>query len=473
MNNFFKMSLVAAAIAVTGTATAGTFTGVKNAAGTVVSNENVLIYSTEGVTKGVAASQVGPVVSYKLGAAYIVGDELTLTLGTYDGTKSVFPATIMVDTGEFNLISKTATNVVYRVVAGKANVGSVFTLPQTKVTTADLTDASKSGLVYDSANLIGLTLDASATTNNGATPHDANTSVANANLVYLSASQFGTAKVATKFNAVVDDSTAGASKKFVSGTNDSFSYTYTAPTVVPTIAVLGKNDGVNDFSSAANSVAPVMTIAATLPIADIAKYTITSAAGTVTTAANGTTAANADITVTYPTGTTVPNDTLTITPKTGTSAPSMGAYTFDAAIASNGATVLATGASNAGAWAVTGSDTVEIPYMPYGTGLSQVIYATNKSVSDVEVSAKGTDEAGTVYDLGVIGIANASSVTKLSTDLKNGFAAKGFTDGKLAIVLTFRGNNADVTTGTIQVQSGYNANASDRGFVSNTSNGSK
>jgi hypothetical protein len=479
MNNFFKMSLVAAAVALSGTATAGTFTGNNTVAGDITANENALVFSTEGLAVGTtaAALQAGPVISYKLGAAYIIGDQLTITFANaMDAAKSVLPTTIMVDTAEFNLISSSTLTVVYRVVSGTAQAGSVFVLPQNKATAADLSDSAKSGLVFTGTNLVGNTVTASATKNNGSVVHDVDTtttaSSASSRILALSATQFGTSKVTQKFNAVVDDTAAtNPSTKFVAGTDDSMTVTYTAPKVMPTKALLGMNDGVNDLT--ASKVAPVMTVLATLPIADIAKYTIASASGTVATAANGTTAANADITVTYPTGTTVPNDTLTITPKTGATAPTMAAYTFDASIASNGATVLATAASNAGVWAVTGSDTVEIPYMPYGTGLSQVVYATNKSVSDVEVSAKGTDEAGTVYNLGVIGVANASSVTKLSTDLKNGFAAKGFTDGKLAIVLTFRGNSADVTAGTIQVQSGYNANASDRGFVSNTSNGSK
>jgi hypothetical protein len=474
MNKFFKMSLVAAAVAVTGTASAGTFTGNDTKAKTTA-NESAVVFSAEGyATLAVTDLQAGPVLAYTLGAAYIVGDELTLTLTNgHDATKSVFPTSIKVDTADFNLISSSATVITYRVVAGAASVGSVFTLPQQKLTTADLSNSAKNGLVYAPASLLGETVVATATKNNGAPgTHDLDTTTAvsgaDANILAISTTQFGTSKVTQKFNAVVDDSTDGASEVFVSGTNDAMTVAYTAPKVMPTTALLGTNDGVNNLT--ASKVAPVMTVAATLPFIQVAKYTITSAAGTVSAADQ---AGSTDITVTYPTGTTVPNDTLTITPKTGASVPTMGAYAFDASIASNGVDVLVTGAANAGAWTLTGSDMVEIPYMPYGTGLSQVVYATNKSASDVEVSATATDEAGTVYDLGVIATANASSVTKLSTDLKYGLEAKGFNSGKVAIVLTFRGNSTDVITDSIQVQSGYNANGTDRGFVTNTSNGAK
>jgi hypothetical protein len=475
MNKFFKMSLVAAAVAVTGTASAGTFTGNDTTVAKITANENVIIFSTEGLAVGTTAAnlQAGPVISYKLGAAYIIGDQLTMTfVNDMDATKTVLPTTIMVDTAEFNLISSDATTFVYRVVTGTAKAGSLFVVPQSKVTAADIQNNTKNGLVFSATNLVGNTVTASATKNNGQVVHDLDTtdtaSTADSRILALSSTQFGTSKVTQKFNAVVDDSTAGASEVFVSGTDDVMTVAYTAPKVMPTKALLGTNDGVNNLT--ASKVAPVMTVAATLPFIQVAKYTITSAAGTVSAADQ---VGATDITVTYPTGTTVPNDTLTITPKTGASVPSMGAYTFDASIASNSVDVLVTGASNAGAWTLTGSDMVEIPYMPYGTGLSQVVYATNTSVSDVEVSATATDEAGTVYDLGVIATANASSVTKLSTDLKYGLEAKGFSSGKVAIVLTFRGNSTDVITDAIQVQSGYNANGTDRGFVTNTSNGAK
>lgn len=483
MNNFFKMSLVAAAIAVSGTATAGTFAGNNTVKADVTANENAVIFSTEGFAKLTGTDlQLAPVISYKLGAAYIIGDELTFTFSAAKDAKSVLPTTIMVDTAEFNLIAQSTTTVKYRVISGSAKAASLFVVPQQKTTAADINDSAKSGLVFTAADLDGLTVVASATKNNGADVHDVDTTTtdsgAAANLLSLKTTQFGTSTVTTKLNAVVDDSTAGESKVFVIGTDDAFTVTYKAPKVMPVKALLGADDGVNDLTAAADSVAPIMLIEATLPIIDIAKYTIKSSVvgAVVSTAANVGTPANTDITITYPKGTTVPSDTVTITPKTGASAPVMGAYTFAATVTANGKTPLASTASNVGSWGITGSYVVTVPYMPFGTGLSQVIYANNKSTSDVEVSAKATDENGTVYDLGVVSTAKAASVAKLSTPIKNALEAEGFTSGKVAIEITFRGNKASVDSlinGTIQVHSGYNANASDRGFVANTSNSAK
>ncbi|MCS6238065.1 hypothetical protein [Shewanella baltica] len=479
MNNFFKMSLVAAAIAVSGTATAGTFAGNNTVKADVTANENAVIFSTEGFAKLTGTDlQLAPVISYKLGAAYIIGDELTFTFSAAKDAKSVLPTTIMVDTAEFNLIAQTTTTVKYRVISGSAKAASLFVVPQQKTTAADINDSAKSGLVFTAANLDGLTVAASATKNNGADVHDVDTTTtdsgAAANLLSLKTTQFGKSTVTTKLNAVVDQSAPTLGKAFVIGTDDAFTVTYKAPKVMPVKALLGADDGVNDLTAAADSVAPIMLIEATLPIADIAKYTIkSSVVGAVVSSAAGTIPANADITITYPKGTTVPSDTVTITPKTGASAPTMGAYTFAAAITANGSTPLASAAANVGAWTTAGDYVVTIPYMPFGTGLSQVIYANNKSVSDVEVSAVATDENGTVHDLGVVGTAKAASVAKLSTPIKNALEAEGFTSGKVAIEITFRGNSTDVLAGKIQVHSGYNANASDRGFVANTSNGAQ
>lgn len=486
MNNFFKMSLVAAAIAVSGTAAAGTFTGNSATVSKVTANENALVFSSQGLAKIGSALQAGPVISYKLGAAYIVGDELTFefsigspAVATNYDAKTVFPANISVDTAQFNLISAINNKVTYRVVSGAANTGSLFVIPQEKKTLADLSDSTKAGLVFaaDSLNdgTDSLYVKASATKNNSsaAGAYDVDTTVGLANILALSTTQFGESEVTQLLNAVIDGSTAGGNKRFVTGTDDAFTVVYTAPTVMPTKALLGTNDGINDLTATADKVAPVMTVTTDLLWADEAKFTFKSAVAdaVVTTVANTT---KTDVVVTYPKGTTVPSDTVTITPKTGTSAPLMltAPYAFNASIVAGAESIMAS--TSAGTWTAEGDVKVTIPYMPFGTGLSQVIYANNNSNSDVEVSAVATDENGTVYDLGVVSAAKAGAVTKLSTPIKNALEAEGFTSGKVAIVITFRGSTADVALGgTIQVHSGYNANASDRGFVANTSNGAK
>jgi hypothetical protein len=467
MNNFFKLSVIAAAVALSGTATAGSFTGNDTVA---TANANAIYLSTQGLlAAGVSAVQYLPEVSYKLGADYLANDEITFTFVATFGTNTVFPTNITVGAATFQKTTVTTDAVTYRVVSGSAVAGSVFTFAQNKVSAADLTDTAKSGIVVANAQ-VGANMFVVLSKTAANVTFDADTSAAtNADIFLVSTTQFGTSKVTEKFNAVIDGSLAGASKKFVFGTSDALTVAYTAPKVMPTQALLGQNIGLNDLTAA--KVAPVMTVNV-LGAGQLTAANFTFASAVVGTTFN--TSVPDVITVTYPTGTVVPSDTLTITPKTGASAAVINAITsFDAIATANGATILAAGGiatENAGKWTVTGSETVNVPYMPYGTGLSQVIYATNKSASNVEVSVVATDEAGTVYDLGVVTTAKASSVTKLATEIKNGLAAQSFTSGKVSLAITFRGN-ADLVGSTIELHTGYNANASDRGFVANSSNG--
>jgi hypothetical protein len=469
MNNFFKLSVIAAAVALSGTATAGSFTGNGT---TVTANENAVVLSAEGFLSGnKSAVQYFPTVSYKLGADYLVSDEITFTFANAYDANTVFPANITVGGANFQQIGSTATTVSYRVTSGTAVSGSLFTFTQNKSTVADLTDTAKSGIVVANTEVDADNAITVASLKSGVTPFDTETTVANASKFLMTATQFGTTAVATKYNAVIDGSTAGAAKIFTNGDlSDAASFTYTAPTAMPTQALLGQNIGLNDLTATADKVAQVATIQSNIVLANIADYTITSGVtgAVITTVAGTPTATDTAIVVTYPTGTTPVGDTVTITPKTGASAPTMIASTFNV---TNVANSVALGAATQamGNWAVASSDTVNVPYMPYGPGLSQVIYANNTTASDAEVSVVAYDQNGMSYDLGVVGVAGAKSVTKLATVIKNALATAGVTDGRLAMDVTFRGNT--LTTGSIKLHTGYNANASDRGFVANTSNG--
>jgi hypothetical protein len=527
MNNFFKMSLVAAAVAVSGTATAGTFTGNAVKAADVTANQNAVVFSTEGKALVSEAKQLAPTVSYKLGAAYITGDELTITFHTgaitlsdvstapavaYT-TDSVFPQTIIVDTANFDKVAVGTGFVRYRVISGTAVMGSSFVLPQEKMSKADITNASKNGVVFATANILTakVFVRASATTNNGATPYDVDTTpvvdATNAGLaskLSIELTQFGTVTAVTpKFNSVIDGSFPANSESFIGEVSDSFAYTYKAPTSMPTIALLGKSDGVNDLTADANKVAQVLVLTASAGSNAAVDYTSAAGATPVKTSATVTT-------FNYPKGASIVNDTITATPKTGASAAAITAQTASLVITNANAIPAAAKAISttlaAGAWTVQGSVVAHVPYMPYGTGLSQVIYANNTSSSNVEVSVVAKDESGTSYTLGVVATVPAGGVTKLATGIKNALAAQSFTEGKVSLDITFRGSSsvvagsscvtaangttpgdacaiavsADgtegliaVTPATVKLHSGYNANASDRGFVTNSTNGAK
>jgi hypothetical protein len=126
----------------------------------------------------------------------------------------------------------------------------------------------------------------------------------------------------------------------------------------------------------------------------------------------------------------------------------------------NGSTTLAW---DPGAWTLNGAQ-VYIQYMPYGTGLSRIIYAANRGGLTPAVTADITANGSTFScPLGTIA---AKSVTSLSTGIDSCVAAKGITSGKVAILLSFIAPDSD-----IEVYSAYNAGGTDRGTVVNTSNG--
>lgn len=135
-------------------------------------------------------------------------------------------------------------------------------------------------------------------------------------------------------------------------------------------------------------------------------------------------------------------------------------YGLTASPATIGKTALAW---DPGAWTINGAQ-VYIQYMPYGTGLSRIIYAANDGVLNPEVTADITANGSTFSC--ALGTAPAKTVTNLSGVIDTCVAAKGITTGKVAILLTFIAPDQD-----IEVYSAYNAGGTDRGTVVNTSNG--
>jgi hypothetical protein len=116
-----------------------------------------------------------------------------------------------------------------------------------------------------------------------------------------------------------------------------------------------------------------------------------------------------------------------------------------------------------GAWTLNGAQ-VYIQYMPYGEGISRIVYAANRGILVPPVTADITANGSTFScSLGTI---PAKTVSNLSAAIDSCVAAKGITSGKVAILLTFIAPDSD-----IEVYSAYNVGGNDRGTVVNTSNG--
>jgi hypothetical protein len=116
-----------------------------------------------------------------------------------------------------------------------------------------------------------------------------------------------------------------------------------------------------------------------------------------------------------------------------------------------------------GAWTMNGAQ-VYIQYMPYGTGLSRIVYVANRGNLNPVVTADITANGSTFQC--PLGTVASKSVVSLATGIDSCVAAKGITTGKVAILLTFIAPDSD-----IEVYSAYNAGGTDRGTVVNTSNG--
>jgi hypothetical protein len=116
-----------------------------------------------------------------------------------------------------------------------------------------------------------------------------------------------------------------------------------------------------------------------------------------------------------------------------------------------------------GDWTINGAQ-VYIQYMPWGSGISHIIYAANRGPLSPKVTADITAN-GSTFQCPLDNLP-PMSVVSLSAGIDACVAAKGITSDKVAILLTFIAPSSD-----IEVYSAYNAGGQDLGVVVNTSNG--
>ena len=64
--------------------------------------------------------------------------------------------------------------------------------------------------------------------------------------------------------------------------------------------------------------------------------------------------------------------------------------------------------------------------MPFAPGISQILYVTNSGDFDGGVYVTAHDEDGTHYDLGMVATAGASSVTKITAQVKGRLSCSRF-----------------------------------------------
>ncbi|BDX07683.1 hypothetical protein [Planctobacterium marinum] len=439
-----KKTLLATAVAVTcSTALAGTVSVTKQ------------VHSSEGLT-GVTANQTSNAISYTLAAAYQEGDRITFTFPDGALVANGFPAQVNVPAVNsatpanaiaglaLGLLNSDTNSVTYRVTSITQPTDGVNTTYTDRTTigavlplgTIDYTaDAVRNGSVtvtVSSVTAAGDTLDASGTRT--ATVAEAKT-------------QFGTASVTAPFDAVVDVSQMR--QAFVGGVADSMSW---AITDVDTTGWLN----VATVNATSGTVVNLYGEAGKMGNVTAAQW---SSAGSRTFTAD-----SARLSVAY--GGMTTNDTITFTPLTGTSAAVIEAQAFTADFTYNytsagsqaGSATVGSGLS-AGSWTLNGA-TVNIPYMPYGPTASQVVYVTNSGTQAGDISVTAFDNNGNTFDLGVIGTANAQTVTKLAPAINTALEAAGFAGSQASITVTVNAPEDDIT-----VHASFNIGGNDRAFV--------
>lgn len=108
-----------------------------------------------------------------------------------------------------------------------------------------------------------------------------------------------------------------------------------------------------------------------------------------------------------------------------------------------------------------------IPYMPYSTNTSQIIYVSNSpaswfggtTVPDSDINLEVIDETGTSTDLGTVGVAPVGQVTKLARIIGEAINNQGLTGTKFSIRITL--SHPEYAF----IYASYNVGGSDRGFV--------
>lgn len=421
MKNFVKYTLVSAAVAAAFGVSAGTLTA------------TTLQVSKQGAAAAASTATTNASFTHQVNAGYAINDLVTFTItaGAVASTHT-WPATINYNTAG----TGGATFVLTRLSGDDgSNVGSYrvtgVTAAANQTTIGASTGTAIPVVLKTSALTSNASISVASTLSNGVTAIDTTAP----KTLATSVDQFGDLTVTTKFDSVID--VAQARTAFVSGTSDSMTFTA----------------AVDDTLVAA--VTPTSTVVKLK--ADLGELT----AAVVSTAATSTKAydsAAKELTLTY-TG-AVTTDTITITPPTGTAAKTLiaGEFALSGSVAYTGGSESIGANVDAGEWTLNGA-LVNVPYMPFSINTSRIITVTNTGTLDGDVSLTAVDSAGTMYDCGVIAVANKGAVTSLSQAVNDCMIANNVFH-TVSLTFTVNAEDKDIT-----IFAAYNANGTNRSVV--------
>lgn len=441
MKSIFTKTLAAAAIAGVCSANAATITALSSDSSysgdmwPLVSMEGVSLYTSPSIDIGTGSDDIS--VTLTTGAAYVAGDSLVVTITGADVNSD--SSTPSFNSSALSLINANTTPskndvLTFRVLSSIA-ADTELTLSGVNL----FLEADEEAVIAVSSygeTATGTQFDAGASTN-----------------VAQVASEFAVS-VASSLEGVVD--VEASRLNFVNGsTADSFALSVKAGAdifgVTPgkaEVTLEGSDlEFMLDGDGALDSGSYVLETNSTQGATD-AEVNEMYTEFTATTSADYTTSGSSDISMTL------------LADGSGDDSVALAAQTFTADVSlgySLGATTDSFDASDlsVGAWTLSGT-TFNIPYMPYGSGISNVIYISNEGSLDANIELTAFDDEGNTYGPVTLDVqAAAGKVTNLQTAIRTALESDDDFDGtgKFDMTLTINASSAD-----LDLFSAYNAN---------------
>ena len=432
--------------------------------------------SDEYLSTAVAADVIAhPIVGFSIGAEYAVGDVITLALSGDALDDSTLPTSIVaacqapvpvdlpngISGVTLGLLSSSSAQAVYRVTELDLDCGATSTINQTFGVCTIAAPCDFNAQAVDSAN--GVTMSFSATTGTGLaldTSGGADRSAA----VFLTGSQFAP-DVNFGFDGVIDVSEPSERTLFEFGNSvDQASFDVASddePDDSELAYLLADVDG---YQQDVTVEADWSFLFDQLPDAGIqADGVFWSNCGAISYSATSIEAScdydvNSVITVDVEDNTDPDTGALAVLPATSFVSTHVLNYAGIGGVESF-RTVTNIGL---GAWTLNGFQ-AKVAYMPFQTGIGQVIYLANRSAQSGEITVDWIDQNGNSGSFG-IGTIEAGSTRAIGTAIRNGLPAAQQNGGRLALIIT-----ANVPACNAQLNAQYNVSG-DRAFSVSTNN---
>jgi len=406
-------------------------------------NSTARTVSNEFLGTAAAADIVaGDVLAVALGAEYAIGDIITLAFsgGALDG--ATVPTSVTVAAGALNgitlgLLSATADEAIYRVTDVDAT-GVTNTTVGVLADFAAADDLEFGAREIDAAG--GVTVSFSAATDTGI-PLDTGGGDLRS-LEFIAAEDEYDVTVTIAFDQTVD--VEQDREAFVAGDDDEGE-----TTLVDLVFAAGQTAFVDqdivwtgDFGwiiDDDDATAGIQPIAGVVTIAGCASIVVTA------TTISATCPAGAVSLILDPSVNLDALGDLVILPATAYSVTVTVNFT-----GFGGATGTVSFTLAGGEWVLNGFQAL-IPYMPYGTTISQVIYLANRGTQSGDVTVDWIDQNGNTGSLGVVAVLGATRTLSLGNIIRDALPATQRGSGRLALTVT-----ANVPAADVQINSQYN-----------------